>query len=59
METWKQCVKMKLPNGKVVDILADVFSEMTKWIQTNAESPESGGYIVGYKHSETDNGCKK
>ena len=55
METWNQCVKMKLPNGKVVDILADVFSEMIKWIQTNAEFPESGGYIVGYKHSATDN----
>ena len=46
---------MKLPNEKVVDILSDVFVEMEKWIQTDIKSPESGGFIVGYKHSETGN----
>ncbi len=44
-----------LPNGKVADILSPVLDEMWKWIQNDAEKPESGGYIVGYHHSKTGN----
>lgn len=46
---------MRLPNGKVVDILSDVFEEMLKWVQADIKCPESGGFIVGYKHSKTGN----
>ena len=51
----KQCIEMELPNGKVVDILSDVFEEMLKWIQADVKCTESGGFIVGYKHSKTGN----
>lgn len=49
------CVKMRLPNGKIVDIMAQVFVEMVTWLQLNELIPESGGFIVGYEHSETGN----
>ena len=50
-----KCVKLKLPNNKVVDILSLVLCEMYQWIQDSDEKPESGGYIVGYQHKETGN----
>lgn len=50
-----RCVKMKLPNGNTVDILTEVFQEISKWIQSGFEDPESGGYIVGYQHKYTNN----
>ncbi|MFQ8824006.1 MAG: hypothetical protein ACLR8Q_04180 [[Ruminococcus] lactaris] len=49
------CKKMKLPNGKVVDILSTVFEEMEKWLQDTSGKKEAGGYIVGYQHYETEN----
>ena len=51
----KRCVKMILPNKKVVDILSPVFEEITKWIQDEEHKPESGGFIIGYQHSKTGN----
>lgn len=50
-----RCVKYNLPDGGVLDILADVFEEIGKWIQLESNSPESGGYIVGYQHENTNN----
>lgn len=50
-----KCIKMKLPNGKTVDILAEVFQEIIKWIQTTDDLLESGGLIVGYQHKDTKN----
>lgn len=50
-----KCIKMLLPNKKVVDILPEVFLELKKWLQISTELPESGGYIVGYQHNETNN----
>ena len=49
------CVKMQLPNGKVVDILTAVLDEISEWLQDNYDKPESGGYIIGYKHKDTGN----
>ena len=49
-----KCVKLKLPNDKVVDVLSPVLKEMYQWIQDSNEKPESGGYIVGYQHKETE-----
>lgn len=49
------CVKMQLPNGKVVDILTAVLDEMSEWLQDNHDKPESGGYIIGYQHKDTGN----
>ena len=46
---------MALPNGKVVDLLTPVLAEIQKWIQDEPGKPESGGFIVGYKHKETGN----
>lgn len=47
--------KMRLPNGKVVDILSSVFGEMKNWIQEDLNSPESGGFLVGYQHKVSGN----
>lgn len=49
------CKKMKLPNGKVVDILSNVLDSMEDWVQDSNSKFEAGGYIVGYQHSETGN----
>lgn len=48
-------VKLKLPNGKVVDVLSPVLEEIHNWIQDEDNKPESGGYIVGYQHKCTGN----
>ena len=50
-----KCVKIGLPNGKVVDVLSPVLDEICKWIQDDCSKPESGGYIVGYQHEHTGN----
>ena len=50
-----KCVKLHLPNGKVVDVLDSVIEEICKWIQDDDTKPESGGYIVGYQHEYTGN----
>lgn len=55
IEINNRCVKMKLPNSKVVDILTPIFDEIEKWIQDDSSKPESGGYIVGYQHKKTGN----
>lgn len=51
----ERCTKMKLPNGKVVDILPEVFEEISKWTQKKYSDCESGGYILGYRHESTGN----
>ena len=48
-----RCVKIQLPNGKVVDVLSSVFEEIRKWIQDVDTKPESGGYIIGYCHKSS------
>ena len=48
-----KCVKIQLPNGKVVDVLSSVIDEINKWIQVGNNMPESGGYIVGYEHKKS------
>lgn len=50
-----RCVKMFLPNGKVVDVLSPVLYEIRKWIQDEESKSESGGYIIGYQHTVTGN----
>ena len=50
-----KCVKMLLPNKRVVDILPEIFEEIKKWVQISKDAPESGGYIVGYQHGKTKN----
>lgn len=49
------CIKMKLPDGNVVDVLSPVLEEIEKWVQDDISKPESGGYIVGYQHKNTGN----
>lgn len=55
MEENNRCVKINLPNGKVVDVLSSVIDEMHNWVQDEDYKPESGGYIVGYQHKDTGN----
>ena len=33
------CIKMQLPNGKVVDILTAVLDEISEWLQDNHDKP--------------------
>lgn len=55
MEIESRCYKLKLPNGRVVDILSEIIDEISKWLQHNTDLPESGGYILGYQHRKTRN----
>lgn len=55
IEKDNKCVKISLPNGKVVDVLSSVLDEIYKWIQDESDKPESGGYVVGYQHEKTGN----
>lgn len=55
IEKRNRCVKFVLPDQKVVDILPPVFAEMKKWLQKEDNSPESGGFIVGYENRTTGN----
>ena len=51
----ERCIKMRLPNGKVVEILPEVIAEISKWTQKESCDCESGGFILGYKHESTGN----
>lgn len=55
IENRNRCVKISLPNAKIVDVLSPVLEEICKWIQDDYLKPESGGYIVGYQHKRTGN----
>lgn len=55
IEIATKCIKMKLPNGKTVDILPDVLSEISKWLQTENNVPEAGGFLVGYEDNTSNN----
>ena len=50
-----KCVKMRLPNGHVVDVLSAVLDDINVWVQDQPDKPESGGYIIGYQHQGTGN----
>lgn len=55
IEIANKCVKMRLPNGNVVDILPEVFEEIGKWTQNQDFESESGGFVLGYEHKGTGN----
>ena len=55
IEIKNKCIKMNLPNNKYVDILPEVFNQISNWIQENKDDPESGGFILGYEHADTGN----
>lgn len=55
IEIENKCKKMILPNNKHVDILPEVFSQISNWLQKNKSDPESGGFILGYEHANTGN----
>ena len=55
MKITSYCKKLKLPNGKVVDILSEIMIEFQNWLQDVPVKAEAGGYIVGYQHNETRN----
>ena len=55
MELTNSSKKMRLPNGKVVDILSPVFEEICDWLQDSSDKAEAGGFIVGYQHFGTEN----
>ena len=38
-----------------MDILPEVFGEISKWIQISKQASESGGFILGYQHEKTNN----
>ena len=48
-----RCYKYILPDGRILDILAEVVYEISLWLQVASEEPEAGGYIIGYQHSRT------
>jgi len=50
-----RCYKFRLPDGRTLDILAEVVSEISQWLQNVQGEPESGGYLLGYQHRQTGN----
>jgi len=50
-----RCYKYHLPDGRILDVLAEVVHEISLWLQNAADMPEAGGYIVGHQHSRTRN----
>jgi len=44
----KRLVKMRLPDGRVLDINDTVFELISKYIQTDVIINESGGFLIGY-----------
>lgn len=55
MEYVNRCVKLDLPNGCIVDILEPVLSEIRTWLQNAATTPESSGFLLGYRNRNTGN----
>lgn len=55
IEMKPRCIKMILPDGHTVDFLPDVLGEIIKWLQTEANMPEAGGFLVGYKDYRSGN----
>lgn len=55
MEYLNRCVKFLLPNGRFVDMLSSVISEISTWTQLESTSPESCGFLCGYMNSDTGN----
>ena len=47
--------KFILPDSQSLDIISDVVTEMLTYQQINQESPESGGLLLGYVDSKTNN----
>ena len=45
---------MNLPNGHTVDFLPDIFQEILKWLQTDVNMPEAGGFLVGYRDNNSE-----
>jgi len=48
-----RCHKYLLPDGRTLDILAEVIIEISKWLQLTSSAAEAGGYIIGYQHQKT------
>lgn len=55
MKISSRCIKFKLPNGRTVDILANVIENMSSCVQITRDIPESCGYLLGYKDKDTKN----
>lgn len=55
IEIKQKCIKMDLPNGHTVDFLPDIFEEILKWLQVEAYMLEAGGFLVGYRDSNSGN----
>jgi len=43
----KDCIKMMLPNDKIVDILSEVMCELRKWLQDTSTKAEAGAGDCG------------
>ncbi len=55
VEKKNRCIKYKLPNGHTVDILPCVNENLSSFRQNSSNTPESCGYILGYKDKFTEN----
>lgn len=50
-----RCYKFRLPSGQTVDLLSNIPAVIEMYLQKNSLTPESCGYILGYKNSTTGN----
>lgn len=55
MEYVNRCIKLNLPDGRTIDLLSEMLNKMIFWKQKEYHTPESCGFILGYKNRKTHN----
>lgn len=48
-------IKSKLPNGLCIDLFEPVITQLIKSRQVGKDTPERGGYLIGYENAKTLN----
>ena len=51
----KILIKGKLPNGLTIDLFEPVITQLIKSRQVGKDTPERGGYLIGYENAKTLN----
>lgn len=51
----KTLIKGKLPNGLCIDLFEPVITQLIKSRQIGKDTPERGGYLIGYENAKTLN----
>lgn len=50
----KRLIKCELPNGKTLDLSQKLINKLMRYRQFGIETPEAGGYLIGYQVTNND-----